>query len=491
MKMTNTKAVLSKIAHSREKSFLTSVAVILVTLILVGAAATTAATAQTYTVLYNFGSNQGDPNDPYYSGIIAQGRDGNLYSTAPDTWTGEPGTVFKITPAGVVTVLHQFNGTDGQSPSSGLTLATGGNFYGTTQSGGSSGNGTIFRITCKGKLTTLYNFKGGKDGSLPYAPPIQGLGGNLYGTSAGGNGNNGSVYKITQSGSFTTLHSFDGTHGANPYAPLVQAADGNFYGTTTFGGTSGNGTIFRISASGKFVVLFNFDGTHGGHPSAPLIQASDGNFYGVAATGGVGACASSPWCGVVFKITPTGVLTVLHNFNGGSDDGQNEVGGLVQATDGNFYGTNDIGGLGGFAAGVLFRITPTGTFTVLHNFFWDTGGSAQATLLQHTNGVLYSTTAVGGTGNGGDGTFYSFDVGLGPFVSFLPAAGKVGNTIEFLGQGFTGTTAVFFNGTPATFSVVTDTYLKATVPAGATIGFVTVTTPGGILTSNKKFRVRP
>lgn len=219
--MRNTNIVFSNSVdfHPR-KPFRTSAMLTLVTLMLVAVAATTAATAQTYTVLYNFGSKPGDPTGPFQS-VIAQGRDGNLYSTTMDYWTGEPGEVFKITPAGVLTVLHKFNGADGQDPIGGLTLATGGNFIGTTFSGGSSGNGTIFRITPGGKLTTLYNFTGGTDGSSPIAPPIQGLDGNFYGTTSGEGKSNGSVYKITQSGVFTTLHTFDGTRGADPHAPLV------------------------------------------------------------------------------------------------------------------------------------------------------------------------------------------------------------------------------------------------------------------------------
>jgi len=350
--------------------------------------ANTPAQAQTYTVLHDFGSKSGDPTGPQYSGIIAQGRDGNLYSSADDHWTDGLGTAFKITPGGALTVLHRFSGADGQGPVAGLTLGTDGNYYGSADSGGLYFRGTVFRMTAGGVVTTLYNFTGGADGSRPFAPPIEGFDGNLYGTTVGGStsGEYGSVYKITKAGSFSVLHTFSNVDGAYPASPLIQANDGSFYGVTQFGGTNGDGTIFRIGPSGNFKTLFNFDFTHGGYPNGPLVQASDGNFYGVASMGGVGACASDSWCGVVFKITPNGTYTVLHNFNGGSDDGENEVGGLIQATDGNMYGTNDIGGLGGFAAGVLFRITPTGTFTVLHNFFWDTGGSAQATLVQHTNG---------------------------------------------------------------------------------------------------------
>ena len=446
---------------------------------LVLAIASGPALAQTYNVLYNFGSNSGDPTNPRYSGIIAQSRRGYLLSTADDRWTDRLGTAFRITPGGELTVLHHFNGTDGQAPVGGLTLGTDGHYYGTTESGGDFGYGTIFKITAEGKLITLYSFTGGADGGFPSAPPIQSIDGNFYGTTTG-DGNNGSVYKITPWGRFTPLHSFADIDGATPYAPLVQGTDGSFYGTTAHGGNNYLGTIFRIKSSGKFEVLFNFDGTHGSNPYAPLIQGRDGNFYGVALGGG------SAGGGVVFKLAPRGRLTVLHDFTGGSD-GDNEVGGLTQATDGNFYGTNNLGGA--FYWGVLFRITPSGIFTVLHDFDWNSGASPQATLLQHTNGVLYGDTAVGGTA--GDGAFYSLDLGLAPFVTFMPAASGVGKRIEVLGQGFMGTTAVSLNGAAARFTILSDSYLVATVPNGATSGFITVTTPSGTLKSNKKFLVRP
>jgi uncharacterized repeat protein (TIGR03803 family) len=454
----------------------------LVTIALVLTAVTASVHAQTYNVLYNFGSTSGDPTDPRFSGAIAQSRDGNLLSTANDAWTDGIGTVFEITPGGTLTVLHHFNGADGQAPQGGLTLAVDGNHYGTTESGGDSGWGTVFKITAQGRLTTLYSFTSGAGGIFPSAPPIQSIGGDFYGTTSGAEGNYGSVYKITPSGTFTLLHTFTSIDGANPYAPLLQGTDGALYGTTFSGGTHGLGTIFRMNPSGRFGVLFNFDFAHGANPYAPLIQASDGELYGVAAGGG------SEGGGVVFRMTSSGTLTVLYNFTGGGD-GKNEVGGLVQATDGNFYGTNNLGGAS--SGGVLFRITPSGIFTVLHSFEWNTGASPQTALLQHTNGVLYGDTAVGGTGSGGDGTFYSFDVGLGPFVTFLPGARWVGASVEVLGQGFTGTTAVSINGAAAKFNVVSETYLTAIVPNGATSGFITVTTPSGTLTSNKRLQIRP
>jgi uncharacterized repeat protein (TIGR03803 family) len=446
-------------------------------------------TSQSYTVLHNFGTNGQGPNDPHYSGVIAQSRGGNMFSTGTDEWTGGNGTVFKITPKGGVVALYAFNGTDGFESSSGLTLSTGGFYWGTTRQGGLYGYGILFKMTAEGALTTLHDFTGRADGGLPGAPPIEGTDENFYGTTGvGGNpGNNGTIYRISSSGAFQTIHSFGAPSQGYPNGPLVQGSDGFLYGTTFYGGQNGVGTIFKISTGGAFKTIANFGGTLGVNPFGPPIEGKDGNFYGV--TAGVGGATGS---GVLYKLSPTGVLTILHTFSGGSD-GANQVGGLLQATDGNLYGTNDLGGK--FGWGVLFCYSP-GTvpagqtrFHVLHDFHWATGASPQVTVLQHTNGTLYADTAVGGSA--GFGAFYSFAAGLGPFVSFMPRARTVGHGIKILGQGFTGTTAVSFNGTQASFVVVSDTFIKARVPDGATSGFLTVQTPSGTLKSNRTFLVKP
>jgi uncharacterized repeat protein (TIGR03803 family) len=468
--------------------------------VLILAALTTVGEAQTYSVLYNFGTKSGDPNQPSYSGIIVQGRDGNLYSTAPGGGTLGDGAAFEVTPIGAVTVLYNFDVTHGAGPFSGLVLATNGNFYGTTSCCGSPGRGTVFKITPDGHLTVLHTFMGGSDGEFPNAPPVQGTDRNFYGTTSAGGGSPfcsggcGTVYKITPSGTLTILHAFNSGGGSAPTAPLLQASDGKFYGTASYGGHSEGGVIFKITPSGKFTVLYKFDSIHGYEPYAPLVQGTDGNLYGTTRGGGPSRF------GVVFKITTSGNLTVLHSFNG--TDGSGPIGGLVQAADGNFYGSTQTGGnssncLGG--CGTIFRITPQGVHSVLYNFDNTTGAFPGVTIFQHTNGLLYGDTSGGGTGNVKPcapptitcGVFYSLNVGLGPFVSLLPYSGKVGTTVEFLGQGFKGTTGVSFNGTPApTFKVVSGTYLTAKVPSGATTGFVTVTTPKRKLRSNKKFRVR-
>jgi uncharacterized repeat protein (TIGR03803 family) len=465
------------------------------------AAAATVTHAQTFSVVYNFGSQAGDPIQPFYSGIIAQGRDGNLYSTTSSG--GGPsfaGAAYKLTPSGLLTTLYDFGSVtgDGFSGFGGLTLGTDGNYYGTTYGGGFASFGTIFKMTAGGGLTTLYTFTNGADGSLPTAPPIQGTDGNYYGTTCPGcnnQGGYGSIYKISPAGAFTLLYAFDITHGMDAEGPLVQGTDGNFYGAAAYGGTNGYGVFFKITSAGKLTVLYNFDNTHGAYPIGPLIQGTDGNFYGTSLSGGISGC------GVVFKLTATGKLTVLHNMNG-TTDGYAPFAGLVQATDGNFYGANVYGGAASSGCpsgcGTLFKVTKTGTFATLYNFDMMTGELPYSTLIQHTNGMLYGGTQFGGTGivdpscvGGNCGVIYSLNINAAPFVSVLSTTAKVGKTVEILGQGFTGTTAVAFDGIAATFKATSNTFLTATVPAGALTGPVTVTTPSGKLTSNKTFRVTP
>jgi uncharacterized repeat protein (TIGR03803 family) len=459
--------------------------------------------AQTFSVLYNLGSAADDPIQPGRPGMVAQGRDGNLYSTAPHGGTC-CGTVFQVTPAGKLTNIHSFssNGDDGGFPQGGVILGTDGNFYGTTYEGGTSASGVVFKVTSGGTYMTLYSFTGGSDGGFPYAPPIEGNDGNFYGTTPFGgdvntcNGGCGTIYKITPAGNLTTLYQFDITHGNGPYAPLVLGTDGNFYGTTEYGGADNVGVVFKITPAGKFTVVYAFDETRGEFPLASLAQGSDGNFYGTTEYGG------TQGSGVVFKLTPAGKITVLHSLNGTSD-GSEPYGGLVQASDGNLYGTSAFGGTmtcdGGNGCGTLFKVSLKGAFSVLYKFNGTAGEVPSITPFQHTTGPVYGDTQRGGTGDvspctaGQCGVFYSWNNSvLRAFVSLLNYSGKVGKMIEFLGQGFVkGKTTVSFNGTAATPTVVSGTYLTAAVPSGATTGLVTVTTSGVKLASDRVFRVTP
>jgi uncharacterized repeat protein (TIGR03803 family) len=453
----------------------------------------TLANAQTPTVLYNFGSHSGDPINPELA-YWTQGRDGNLYSTAPTGGANGDGAAFYYSfSTGLVTVLHSFIGTDGSAPTSGLTLGTDGNFYGTTSAGGANGAGTVFQINgATLAFKTLYDFTNGSDGGTPYAPPVQGTNGLLYGTTSTGGGaaGCGTVYSISTSGAPpTTLHQFAGSSGSDgctPIAPLALGNDGNFYGTTNVGGTSvyQAGTVFKISPSGTPQVLHNFDDTDGYEPNG-LILGNDGYFYGTTAAGG------TTGYGVVFRITPAGGFIVLHNFKGGKSDGAQAYTGLVQANNGELYGVTTGGGTN--SNGTIFGFSPKPfRYSLVYSFVQSvTGDIPEAPLIQRTDGLLYGDTFRGGSPNG-EGTFFSLNLGLQPLVILVPASGKVGKTIGILGQGFTAATVVSFNGTAASaVHVASATYLTATVPAGATTGSVAVTTSATTLTSNHQFRVTP
>jgi len=266
----------------------------------------------------------------------------------------------------------------------------------------SNGTGTVgaadvtsVSIACVPNFTLLYSFAGGSDGVNPLAVLIQGSDGNFYGTTISGGANNqGTVFKITPSGTETVLYSFAGgvSDGAQPYAGLIQGSDGNFYGTTNFGGTNNFGTVFKITPSGTETVLYSFagGGSDGAHPYAGLIQGSDGNFYGTTANGGLGSQ------GTVFKITPSGTETVLHFFAGGNSDGATPTAGLVQGSDGNFYGTTVSGGPQNY--GTVFKITPSGTETLLSGFTAPIRPSGA--LIQGSDGNFYGAAIGDGDGGG-------------------------------------------------------------------------------------------
>jgi uncharacterized repeat protein (TIGR03803 family) len=460
------------------------------------AATVIASPAQTFTTLVVFdGTNGGLP-----SWALVQGIDGNFYGSTGFGGTGSQGTVFKITPAGKLTTLQSI-----QYPHLSVQ-ATNGNFYGTTPDGGPMGAGTVFKMTATGKLTTLYNFcsqPGCADGSYPYGGVIQASDGNFYGTTAGGGTKNyGTVFKITPAGKLTTLAAFGSVGSAG--TGVVEGTDGNFYGTTSDGGPNGYGTIFKVTPGGKLTKLHTFEFTDGKFPYDALIQGSDGNFYGTTYTGGANdpqACEGGG-CGTIFRITPSGTLTTLYNFCSQPNciDGQWPSGGLVEGTDGNFYGITDAGGDFGESCpfgicGTVFKMTPEGVLTTLHSFDTTDGSSPYAGLVQGTNGKFYGNTEMGADlscgGGYGCGTVFSLDVGLGPFVETRPTSGKVGAKVVILGDNLKGATGVSFSGTAATFKVVSKSEIRTMVPAGATTGTVTVTMPNGTLNSNVTFRVIP
>ena len=333
---------------------------------------------------------------------------GTVFKVTP---TGELSTLYSF--------CAQTNCIDGTSPEAGLALGSDGNFYGTTSGGGAYlYYGTVFKITPAGLLTTLHSFQAyPTDGEAPVAALVQGSDGNFYGTTQiGGSGTFGTIFKVTPSGVLTTLYNFgDGAHGWYPYAGLVQGSDGNFYGTTFSGGDysaycgpPGCGTAFKITPAGELTTLYSFCAqpgcADGSGPWAGLVQASDGNFYGTTYGGG------ADFVGTVFKLTPAGSLTTLHSFcaQGGCADGEEPVAGLVQASDGNFYGTTTYGGAY-TSYGTVFKITPKGVLTTLHSFDGTDGSAPWGGLVQAPDGFFYGTTVEGGV-DGNDGTIFRVGV---------------------------------------------------------------------------------
>jgi len=481
----------AKSCHSR--LFASTIGVLV---LLVGAAL--AAPAQTFSLLTHFtGANGGNPD-----GTPIQGFDGNLYGTTSSNGGFGSGTVFLITTTGKLTTLYSFcslsNCTDGARPFGALVQGLDGNLYGTTNAGGANQHGTVFRITPTGTLTTLYSFCAQPkctDGSFPIAGLVQVPNGTLYGTTQfGGASNFGTIFKITLKGVLTRLYSFcheaNCPDGAFPVG-LVQATDNNFYGVTSgfSNSTSIAGSVFRITPAGKFTILHTFcaltNCADGANPFAPLVQGTDGNFYGTTLQGGANtSCNSNLGCGTTFQITSAGTLTTLYSFcsQANCSDGSAPMG-MVQATDGNFYGIASGGGLG---VGVIFQFATGGTPATLHDFTQPYPPTAG--LFQATNGILYGATLQGRVSTY-LGYLYKLNMGLGAFVETLPTSGKTGDAVTILGTSLTGSTAVNFNGTPATFTVVSATEITAQVPSGATTGAVTVTTPSGTLSSNVAFRV--
>ena len=399
------------------------------------------------TTLYSFAGK--DFNDGSYPlGCLIQGigTDLNFYGTTSSGGLAfsDLGTVFKMTPAGAVTILHSFSGSDGVYPVAGLVQSTAdGMLYGTTQAGG-SGSGTVFKIDTGGTtFTSLHSFAI-TDGAAPSASLVA-ANGKFYGTTkSGGSGAFGTIFSIDSAGTFATIKQLGASDGHAPAASLILGSDSKLYGTTSAGGTSDLGTVFRIDYAGSLTTLHPFAGADGAYPVAGVVPGSDGNFYGTTEHGGTNGNASG---GTVFKMTPAGIVTTLENF-GDASAGYEPESGVMQADDGNLYGTTFWGGPGNF--GMIFRLTLAGTLTIVHDFTGTDGSAPWAKLIQLSDEKLYGTASRGGASQWGTafsvtlgGTFsllHSFDGtdGLGPRDSALvlrPADGLLYGMTE---QGGTG-----------------------------------------------------
>lgn len=423
-------------------------------------------------------------------GTTVNGGAGNVNC---DNYDDCGGVIFKIDTSGNYSLLYTFctlgdgqgDCPDGRSPYGGVVQANDGNFYGMTYAGGTYNDGVIFRFTPAGVMTTLHSFCdppngcSPNDGSTPTGQLIQASNGSMYGVT-GGN----TLFKITTKGKFTLLYSFP--NGTNPQGSLVQIPSGDLYGITQEGGAYNQGSIFKATLGGKVTTLYSFCAEQGcpdgQHPSAGLALGSDGDLYGATSAGG------SDDYGTVFKITTKGKFkfTLLHTFVGfqnGATDGGNPTAPMVLASDGNLYGTAQNYGGGGYGGtGAVYEVgsfgyasygLPTDLCSLAHPF----GGVVQA-----TNGNFY------GSDNGT--CLIGFSMGLGPFVQPIPTFGKAATKVIIQGTDLTGATSVTFDGKEASFTVVSATEITTSVPTGAGTGEIEVVTPGGTLTSNVPFTVK-
>ena len=314
--------------------------------------------------------------------------------------------------AQTVTIIANLTNATGTSPDyAALVQGIDGNFYGTAQDNGPLGSGgSVFKVTPEGTVMAITGFET-QNSSTPAGGLLEDQEGNFFGTLSQSGSTakmEGAVFKITPSGTLTYLLTFNNNNGADPQCTLVRAIDQNLYGTATLGdpvddglgGANGDGVVFRLGGTPSFQILHVFSGsaTDGSQPAAGLLQASDGNFYGTTQYGG----ANND--GTVFRITAEGVFTLLHSFDG--SDGNTPTGALLQADGGELYGTTSGVEHGG---GSIFKITLTGEFTLLYHFPSHSKGDPFSGLIQATDGNFYGTTTYGGEFGGG--TIFSMTPG--------------------------------------------------------------------------------
>jgi len=439
--------------------------------------------AQTYTYkdLYNFNCST-DACGLQQPIPLTQGRDGNLYGMSYAGGTSNGGTAWRIGPTGSYATLYDFSsGSFNNNAINGLALALDGNFYGTTVFLGKNNEGEIFKLTPAPVLTDIYDFASGPDGGIDGEPLTQGPDGNLYGHDW----YNCYFFKITVKTGIVSNVTNTCPNPNTSYYGLKLGVDGKLYGNVSIGGANNKGEVYNVTTAGKITVIHSFNGTDGEVPVGNLVQATDGNFYGVTQQ-----TSASTSTGEIFKITPTGKLTVLHTFNTDGSEGTNIQTGLVAASDGNLYGVTTGGGAND--DGVLFQVTRTGTFTKLRDFNCLTDPCDNwVPLAQRTNGTLYGAGTSGSSGGSG-GVYTLSSPTFHPFIIVQNYSAKSGQTVDILGNGFTGATAVDFDGIAATsFKVISANFITAVVSPASETGLVTVTTPGGKLSTQTNFKVRP
>ena len=293
--------------------------------------------------------------------------------------------------AQIMNILYSFNHVDGSQPSAPLIMDSQGNLYGTTQAGGANTEGTVFEVTGDTEQV-LYSFTGGADGGTPYGGLVMDSGGNLYGTAlyggstACGDTGCGVVFEVSPDGVESVVYAFQGgSDGFYPRGTLAIDSKGNLYGTTQYGGAAGSyGTVFRISRTGVETVLHRFTGApkDGAYPFAGVTGDNAGNLYGTTEAGG------TLGLGTVFELSSSGER-VRYTFTGGAD--AYPWAGVQIDSHGNLYGT----ATGNY--GEVYVLGTSGKEKVLHTFTGGVDGGFPLGALIHTPQGWYSTTSQGGT----------------------------------------------------------------------------------------------
>ena len=511
---------------------------------LLGPAASAAYSVPRLNTLYNFVPSDYPHIGNFELSPLLQASDGDFYGVSAYGGVNDLGYVYKVSRGtGALTHLHDFGFSDGAIPRGRLIQASDGFLYGTTESGGvnqsdfcyagkfynGGGCGTLFKISLSGSFTKLHDFYTTADGyqSTPATGVVQASDGNFYGMAMRPFPNSTtSLFKMTQAGTVSVQHLFatDQSEGYLAYAGLLNAQDGSLYGTTSSSGAvaGGCGTVFRATLDGGFQTLHTFTGAASGVgdgcvPWSTLIQGQDGNFYGSTVYGGyqLNNCIAGG-CGTVYKLSPSGTLTVLYRFTATAVDGEYpQADGLVQTADGTLYGAtggNPYGdGFGfvplcyagtgtTFSCGTIYKIDPAGMFTQL-KVFGDSDGAyglfPHASLILASDGNLYGNTFAGG--GWGYGTVYRLVLNPATTIvaidSFIPAGGPPGTSVVMTGTGFTGASQVTMGKgaapEPTSFVVNSDTAITALVPADAQSSAFGVTAPRGTAYSPAAFYLQP
>jgi len=468
----------------------------------------------TDTILYSF-SSPSDGQNPICT--LTRGKDGNYYGTTCQGGAYGYGTLFQVSPAGVLTVLHHFtNGADGACPQGGVVFDSKGNLYGSATSRANSNwyindsSGVLYEYTpATGVYTVLHTFSLPQNGSAAGGSPLL-IGNNLYGVGHyAGQYGNGTLFKLTlptaTSGvKYKDLHQFTPQEGMPAYTTLIKGSDGYLYGTTTNsdGGAYGFGTVYKLSpATGALTILHSFSGPDGIYPWAGVIEGRDGMLYGTTNYGGSSYNGTNLYSsgGTVFQISKDGsVFSTLHSFT--ATDGANPIASVTEGSDGMLYGVTYYGGPGDDGVtsngyGVVFKISKDGSlFTDLYSFINDgTDGTNPASgVIEGLDGNLYGTTFSGGASNAG--TLFILPIQLPLIKSFGPNTGSAssGTVVTLHGTNLINATLTIGG---VSQNVISDTAatikfkLSSSTPTGSYS--LIVTTPNGTDTSAKLFTVNP